>query len=191
MKWLAWGVAGLLGLVLVMVGVLWVLGRRGEAGRVQASIDVDRPPAEVWEWITEPKKEKAWVSWLVEVKADGPVQVGSHQVWVMEDRNNSNERVEIGSVATAVEPGHRLDVRLSAPGMFTGDAVYTLRDLGHGRTGLAVDSRYRYDMAFARLMEPLITPSAKKKFVEDLARLKTLAESAPPEGAAAQANETR
>lgn len=191
MKWLAWGVAGLLGLVLVMVGVLWVLGRRGDAGRVQASVDVDRPPAEVWAWITEPEKEKAWVSWLVEVKADGPARVGSHQVWVMEDRNNGNARVQIGSVATAVEPGRRLEVRLSAPGMFTGDAVYALEDLGNGQTRLAVDSRYRYDMAFARLMEPLITPSAKKKFLEDLSRLKTLAESAPPEGAAAQASGTR
>jgi uncharacterized protein YndB with AHSA1/START domain len=191
MKWLAWGVAGVVGLVVVMACVLWVLGRRADAGRVQASIDVDRPPAEVWAWITDPKKEKAWVSWLVEVREDGPAKVGSRQVWVMEDRNNGNERVEIASVATSVEPGRRLGVRLSAPGMFTGDAVYTLSDLGNGRTRLATDSRYRYDMAFARLMEPLITPSAKKKFVEDLARLKTLAEAAPPEGAAAQASGTR
>jgi uncharacterized protein YndB with AHSA1/START domain len=191
MKWLGWGVAGLLGLVLVMACVLWVLGRRDEAGRIQASIDIGRSPAEVWAWITEPKKEKAWVSWLVEVKGDGQTKAGSRQVWVMEDRNNNNQRMEIESVATAVEPGHRLDVRLSAPGMFSGDAVYTLTDLGNGRTRLSTDSRYRYDMAFARLMEPLITPSARKKFVEDLARLRTLAETSAPQGTSAQAGGTR
>jgi uncharacterized protein YndB with AHSA1/START domain len=191
MKWLAWAVGGLLGVVLLAVGVLFVLGRRADAGRIQTSVDVNRSPAEVWAWITEPEKEKAWVSWLVDVRREGPLQVGSRQTWVMEDRHNGSERMEIVAVSTAVEPGRRLSVQLLAPGVFTGDAVYTLADLGNGRTRLSNDSRYRYDMAFARLMEPLITPSAKKKFAEDLARLKTLAEAAPAAGVASQASGTR
>ncbi len=40
------------------------------------------------------------------------------------------------------------------------------------------DALYHYDMWFAnRLMEPLVTPSAEKKMVRDLAHLKTLVES--------------
>jgi hypothetical protein len=68
--------------------------------------------------------------------------------------------------------------------------VYTLTDLGNGRTRFSTDARYRNDMALARLMEPLITPSARKKFTGDLARLKTLAEAAPPESATSQATGT-
>jgi uncharacterized protein YndB with AHSA1/START domain len=191
MKWMAWAVGGLLGAVLLAMGVLFVLGRRADAGRIQTSVDVDRSPAEVWTWITEPEKEKAWVSWLVDVRREGQVQVGSRQTWVMEDRHNGNKRMEILAVSTAVEPGRLLSVQLSSPGVFTGDAVYTLTDLGNGRTRLSNDSRYRYAMAFARLLEPLITPSAKKKFAEDLARLKSLAEAAPPAGVASQAGGTR
>jgi uncharacterized protein YndB with AHSA1/START domain len=190
MKWLAWGVGGLLGVVFLACAVLWVLGRRDDAGRVLVSIDVARPPADVWAWVTEPEKEKAWVSWLVDVRRPGPLRVGSTETWVMEDRHNGNKPMEIRSVTTAIEPGHVLAVQLSSPGVFTGNAVYTLTDLGNGRTRLSCDSRYRYELAFARLLEPLITPSATKKFAEDFARLKTLAESAPA-GVASQASGIR
>ena len=39
---------------------------------------------------------------------------------------------------------------------------------------------YRYTMWMAKLMEPLITPSAQKKEDADLARLKTLVEAETP-----------
>jgi hypothetical protein len=51
--------------------------------------------------------------------------------------------------------------------------------------------RGNFEGAFARLMEPLITPSAKKEFAEDRARLKALAEVAPPEDIATKGTGTR
>jgi hypothetical protein len=36
--------------------------------------------------------------------------------------------------------------------------------------------RYRYAVWLARLMEPVITPSARKKMVTDVAKLKSLIE---------------
>ncbi len=191
MKWIAVAVLGLVGLFVVAAVVLLALGRRADAGRLVTSIEVNRPPAEVWLWITEPDKLKGWVTWLVEVRqlTDGPVRPGSRVEWVMQDANNGNRPMVITSETLAFEVGRRLELKLSAPGAFSGVATYALVDLGGGRTRLATDAHYRYDSAFARLMEPLITPAAAKKFDGDMARLKALAEAAPrAEHSAAEAH---
>ncbi len=191
MKWIGFVALGLVGLLVIVAVVLLALGRRADAGRLVAAIEVNRRPTEVWPWITEPDKLKGWVTWLVEVRplTDGPVHPGSRVEWVMQDANSGNRPMVITSETLAFEVGRRLELKLSSPGAFTGVATYALIDLGGGRTRLATDARYRYDSAFARLMEPLITPAAAKKFDGDLRRLKALAEAAPrAEHSAAEAH---
>jgi TolB-like protein len=85
------GALGLLGLIAVTLAALWVMGRRADAGRLQASIDIDRAPADVWPWITEGDKEKAWVTWLTEVKNEGP----SRQIWTLHNVNNGALRHDL------------------------------------------------------------------------------------------------
>ena len=43
--------------------------------------------------------------------------------------------------------------------------------------GVIVPGRFRYTVWLAQLMEPLITPSAERKMVADLAHLKSLIEA--------------
>lgn len=187
MKWLLIVLGVLVGLIALGVVILLILGQRKGGRHMEADIEINRPPAEVWTWITEPDKIKSWVSWTVEVRSvsGDPGAVGSRSIMKMDDKNNKGSRVDIATVVSAANPPHRLDLDLSVPGMFTGKSTYTLTDLGSGRTRLAISSDYDIQALYGRLLMPLIMPQARKKAVSDLAQLKSLAEAAPPPSTAA------
>ena len=179
MKWAIRVVLTLVGLLALSGAVLFAMGRRSNAGRVMASVEIQGPPATVWAWLTDGDKMKQWVGWVAEVRpVVSKVGVGAKEVWVMHDANNGGAVVEVTSTCTEYVPQSRMTVALSAPGSFAGDQSYTLADAGNGRTRLEVDGRYRYLMWLAQLMEPVITPSAEKKMAEDLSHLKSLIEAA-------------
>lgn len=186
MKWLLLAVAALVGLVVLAVLVLFLLGFRGDAGRVEHAVEIARPPAAVWPWVVEPERQKQWVGWLTEIheRESGPPAPGHRMTWVMIDPNMGNQRVEIHGEYAEVQPERLSVVKLDAPGMFTGTATYELTALGDGRSRLSYVSEYEMGSWFHRLLEPVVTPQARKKAVEDVERLKTLAEA---EGAAATA----
>jgi uncharacterized protein YndB with AHSA1/START domain len=178
MKWVKLGAAVVVGALALAVIVLLVLGRRESAGRLQGAIEIDRPPSEVFAWITQKDKLTRWVGWLVDVRENGPVGVGARRVWVMDDPN-MKQRIEIISDVEAYEPPRRLRVRTSMPGGFDGTATYTLVDLGQGRTRLEADSQFHFQHWLARLLKPLVARHARRKMHDDLARLKSLAEAEP------------
>ena len=171
----------LLGLLLFLglaVATLWLYGRRGDAGVVRASVTIDRPPHELWSWLTEAERLIAWVGWLEEVRelepgdADG---LGMRQVFVMNDPH-LKERVELESVIRTLRLHERVDLDLSARLGFEGSVRYALTEVGDRSTRLDYEGRFRFLRWFARLMEPFVTPQAQRKLDEDLVRLKALAE---------------
>ena len=174
MKWLIRIVGAFGGLLIIAVVILLALGARTDANRLQASVTIRRGPDAVWPYLYEPEKLKSWVTWLKKVESDreGPPAVGAHAVWVMEDMNNGGAIMRINSEVEAVEPNRRLAVKLSAAEGFDGTAVYSLTDLGGGATRLECDSRYTFHNAFAKLLSPLIFPSARKKMLGDMDRLR-------------------
>jgi uncharacterized protein YndB with AHSA1/START domain len=173
MKWVIRILGGLAGLLLLGVVVLFAMSHRATAGKMENSIELNAPPERVWAWVTEPDKLTQWVSWLVEVR--GPRQ---QCVWVMRDENNGGRLMEIHSTVVEDTPPHRFRARLSAAEGFDGDATYEISDLGSGRTRLDIQAAYTFSHWFARLMEPVIMPSAGKKMVGDLARRKSKVEGA-------------
>jgi uncharacterized protein YndB with AHSA1/START domain len=181
MKWLIRIVAGFAAVILTGVLVLRARGARADATRVQASVSIHATPGAVWPWLYEPEKLKSWVSWLKAVESDqeGPPAVGARAVWVMEDMNNRGAIMRINSNVEAVEPNRRLALKVSAAEGFDGNAVYTLTDLGGGVTRVECDSRYTFHNAFAKLLTPLIVPSARKKMLADLDRLRVELEKKP------------
>jgi len=166
------------GLIVIALVTLLVMSSRPDADRMAGSIDIAKPPQTVWAYVEEPDKLKSWISWVVEVRDETPGRrgVGSRYVLVMEDRNNGNMRVNIASEVVAYEECKKETLRLSVPGMFSGEGTYALQDLGNGQTRLTQESTYHFDNWFARLMAPLVMSEARKKMVEDLQRLKSLAE---------------
>jgi uncharacterized protein YndB with AHSA1/START domain len=187
MKWVLYILGALVALIALACLVLFVLGLRADSDRLQSSITIQRPPAEVWPWLYEGEKSKQWVSWLVEVKRDpGPPVPGSHFTWTMHDANNGNREMIIEATTLSVEPQRQLVLKVSTAGVFDGTSTYTLTDLG-GATRLDSDSHYTFDSGFARLMTPLIMPSARKKMNSDLAHLRELVEKQPVTAAAGAA----
>lgn len=177
MKYVLYALAGFGGLILVALVTLFLLSRRSSAGMAASSIEINSPPEEVWLWISEPQRLKEWVSWLVEVRQENAVSgVGAKETWVMDDPN-MKQKIEIQGEVTRFEPPRTLGIHIDAKMGFSGDVTYTLTDLGGGKTRLDTAGKYSYNHWFARLMEPVVTPQAKKKQRSDLETLKRKAES--------------
>lgn len=177
MKILLYLLAGIFALVVLAVITLFLMGLRRGAGTMATSIELEHPPDAVWPWLTEADKQKQWVSWLVEIRDANPevTGVGKKVTWIMDDPN-MKEKVEIQGELVAEEPGKLLSMRLSSPIGFEGVTTWRLTDLG-GRTRLDSEGKFRYGKLLFRLMEPMVTPQARKKQVKDFETLKRLVES--------------
>ena len=179
MRWIMYVVVALVAVVgLAIVALLISGGGRGE-GRFDTSIDIERPAPVVFAWVTEAPRLKRWVGWLVDIRELTPAVagVGARNVWVMEDRNNNNQRMDIETSVVEHEPNHLIAARLNVPNGFTGDVRYELESLGPTRTRLTYRAVFQYQQWLAKLLEPIISRSARQKLTEDLARLKQLAEA--------------
>jgi uncharacterized membrane protein len=178
MKWLLYLVAGVLGLLVISVIALLALSR-GES-RLSAAVDIATPAPVVFAHVREPEHVKSWLSWLVEIRqlTPGVHGVGAREIWVMEDRNNGNQRMEIHAEVVGYEENRRLASKVTAAEGFEGLVEFALEPVGEARTRLRYDAAYTFHHWLARLMEPLITRSAQQKLEEDLARLKQQAEAA-------------
>jgi uncharacterized protein YndB with AHSA1/START domain len=179
MKWILYLLAAVGGvIVLGLVTLLAMGGGRGES-ELEASVEIARPARVVFNWITEPTRVKSWVGWMVEIQSltPGAPAVGSREVWVMEDRNNGNQRMNIAAEITRLEPERLLETRLEAAEGFTGTVTYELQPIDGERTRLRYRGAYKFNHWLARLFEPVISRSAQQKLDEDLARLKQRAEA--------------
>jgi uncharacterized protein YndB with AHSA1/START domain len=177
-KWTKVVLLALAAIIVLPLVALLIAGVLPGSDRMVTSIVFHQKPETIWPWLFQPDKVKAWVSWLVEVRDQGTGEpaVGQSSVWVVEDRNNGNARMEVTGTVEAVEPNRRIAIRLSAPSGFHGTNVYTLTPLPDGTTRLESDSHYVFDSAFARFMSPLIYWQAKKKMLSDLAQLRACLE---------------
>ena len=183
MKWIMIVVGSLVGLLLLGGVVLFAMGMSPDANRMTSSIVIHQKPEVVWPWIYKADKVKQWVSWLVEIREEGNADgkgepyVGGKAVWVMEDRNNNNARMEITGTVKAVDPPRRIEIAMVAPEGFRGSTTYVLTPQPDGSTRFDSDSRFEFDNGFARFMTPVICWQAKKKMIDDLAHLRALVEA--------------
>jgi uncharacterized protein YndB with AHSA1/START domain len=181
MKWALRIGGAIIAVLLVGVAGLWIASNRRDAGRMRASVEIERAPEEIWPWITEPEQLTQWVGWLAEVKPDTttPAEgIGHRATWVMDDPRSKGKIMVPGTV-TLWEPPDQVGVHVEVPGSFKGDVLYTLTDLGNGRTRVEQDGRFTYESRLVSLMEPLLTPDAMRKMFDDMKRLKEKVEAVP------------
>lgn len=179
MKWLWYAALAVAGLLVLAVGVLLAIGGGRGRGEFETSVDIARPAPVVFTWITEPERVKSWVGWLVDIRelTPGKTGVGTREIWVMEDRNNNNQRMDIETEVTRHEPDRLLEARLNVPAAFTGTVTYELQPLDANRTRLVYRGSFQYEHWLAKLLEPVISRSAAQKLEEDLERLRQKAEA--------------
>jgi uncharacterized membrane protein len=178
-KWLRYLLAGVAGVVLlVLIFLVAVGGGRGEARHVR-SVQIARPVNVVFSWMTEPARMRSWLGSIVEIRplTPPPMAAGSRQIWVMEDRDNGNQRMEMEIAVTRFEPNQLFEAQLSVPGRFTGTVIYELQPIDAHRTHLTYRATYHYEHWLAKLFEPIVSRSAQQKLEQDLARLKQQAEA--------------
>lgn len=138
------------------------------------SVEIDRPPADVFPWLYDAGRRLRWMQMLVQAEQvdDGQVGLGTRFKDAFEERGH---RFDLDTEIVEWEPGSRLATRIHSSG-FDSTARQTLDDLG-GRTRLTTRIETEYTSRMARLMAGVVTSHAQKQLERDMALLKELVEA--------------
>jgi len=181
MKWLARILLALVALLLLGVLGLFLAGKREGAGFHQATVEIARPPEQVWRYLTEPALNQKWRSGILEVTplTEGGLRVGARERVLVSV--GEGETMVVEDEITRVEAPHRLELTLkSGPGSdvsFVEQVAYTLEEQGGG-TKLTFTGRSEFS-GVAALFEPIITPAALANLEKELQALKATVEAEP------------
>jgi len=152
--------------------------------RVDERITIDRPPEEVFAFVTTPENDYLWVGTAVERRREpeGPIGVGSkiHAV----DRF-LGRRIESTLEITEHEPSSRSTIRLRGP--ISAEGTYEVAALG-GRTSFRWTLEAEPGLGglyLGRITDPLVTFMFRRRVRFDLRNLKEVLETragpaAPP-----------
>ena len=139
--------------------------------RIEFSIDVDRPPADVFAYLTDAESLPQWQSSAVEAHWEGERTRGAH---VKEVRKFLGRRMESQLEVTDYEPDRLFSLRvLSGPVPFSVRHTLEPRNggthltfVGEGEPG-----------GFFKLAEPIVARTAERQFKSDFETLKDLLEA--------------
>jgi carbon monoxide dehydrogenase subunit G len=150
--------------------------------RAEHTVVVERPPQEVFRFLTDLANVPAWQSGAVEVRApEGPLAVGTTYVEVLKFLG---KRFEATLEVTEFEPARRFAVRTRS-GPIPFEVRHTLEPAdGGGSTRIDVELEGDPDGLF-RLAESLVMRNAKRQIEGDFATLKNMVEAGGGSGAVA------
>jgi uncharacterized protein YndB with AHSA1/START domain len=139
--------------------------------RVEHSLVIERPPAEVFSYSTDPAKLPDWQSTALEARSDGPMQKGAH---LTEVRKFLGRRMESKVEVTAYEPDRRFALKvLSGPVPFTVEQTLEPTD-GGTRVHLVLEGE---PGGFFKLAEPLVERAVRRQMQADFDQLKDILEA--------------
>jgi uncharacterized membrane protein len=133
------------------------------------TVEIARPPAEVFPWLLEADKVPRWTGHLERYERldDGPIRPGSRMRQVLEV---SGRRIDVELDVTAYEPPSGAQTRFSTNGIEVVSS-YALEAAGAG-TRLTQSIEAKPSGLSARMLVPLVQPRLEQKLTEDLERLK-------------------
>jgi uncharacterized protein YndB with AHSA1/START domain len=133
------------------------------------SVEISRPPAEVFPWLLEADKVPRWTGHLetYERVDDGAFGRGSRLRQVLDV---SGRRIDVVLEITRYEPPHGAATRFSSNGI---DLVseYALEATGAG-TRLTQSIEAKPTSLTARMLVPVVQPRLEEKLTQDLERLR-------------------
>jgi uncharacterized protein YndB with AHSA1/START domain len=139
--------------------------------RVEVTVEVERPPHEVFALLTDLERLPEWQTSAVESRANGPLAEG---VRIEERRRMLGREVEAELEVTTFEPPHRLTLKtLRGPVRFTVDH----RLVANGDSTLVHVVAEGKPGRFMKLAEPVLARTAQHELRRDFERMKELAES--------------
>ena len=142
--------------------------------RIEFTVEVKRPPSDVFAYLTDVANLPEWQSSAIEASADGPMAVGTR---ISEVRKFLGRRMESTVEVTEYEPDAKFSLKtVSGPVPF--EVSHTLRgeDGGTNLTFVGVGE----PGGFFKLAEPLVAKQAERQFKGDFETLKDLLEARQP-----------
>jgi uncharacterized membrane protein len=154
--------------------------------RAEHTVVVERPPDEVFRFLTDLSNVPDWQSGAVEVRAPASVDVGATYVEVLKFLG---KRIEATLEVTEFEPGRRFSVRaVSGPMPF--QVRHRLEPQNGGAaTRIHVELEGEPGGVF-RLAEPLVMRNAQRQIEGDFATLKRMVEAGGGSGAVTDTSPT-
>ncbi len=143
---------------------------------VSVAIAIDRPPATVMAFASDPMNDPAWIGGIrsVEILSPGPVGAGTI---VKRVASFLGRKIDYTTEITDLEPGVRLTMT-SLAGPFPLAVTYGFEP---ATAGTRMTIRNTGDpKGLFRLTEPLLKAAIRRNVRRDLAALKSLLETADP-----------
>ena len=191
MKWIVRIGVITVGIPSLAIGLLMLARFRPGRGHIHAEIEINRPAAQVFRWISREDLIRQWVGGLSEITpilAAAAGRENGRRFRMIEFDKEENARIEMEMTITEYVPGEKLGVQIRSVGDpgegFFENAEYRLSP-APGGTDLTFEIQTDYYGRLPRAFEPMITRAARKKVQRDLLRLKKLLEAEPAEPAAA------
>jgi len=182
MKWVWRILGGIAGVAVVCVAGMWLWGLRPGHGENLVTVEIDRPAANVWRYVTTDELTNKWVSGLEEIRHTTPgVSGAGEKLYMVESYEGERFPMEM-TVERYTAPGELTFTLVSIgdpSNSFTEKGGYLLEE-HDGRTRLTLTAHTEYHGFLPRLFEPIITRQAQAKLAGDVARLKALVEAKPP-----------
>ncbi len=136
--------------------------------RIDLTLEIARPPAEVFAALTDLDRIPEWQESAVESRCDGPLAEGAR---IHERRRAMGRELESELEVTSFEPGRRLTLKaVSGPVRFTVDHELVEQDAG-GSTFLHVIVEGQSG-SFMKLAGPMLKRRAEGELRGDFERLK-------------------
>jgi uncharacterized protein YndB with AHSA1/START domain len=148
--------------------------------RVEEEIVIDRPPEQVFAFVTAPENDRLWSSTAVSrnVESDRPVEVGTR---INAVDNFLGRRIESTFEVTEHEPNRRSTIRFVS-GPIRAVGTYTLEPTNGG-------TRFHWvleappglgGLYLGRVTDPLVTWIFRRRLRRDLRQLKAVLETESP-----------
>lgn len=137
---------------------------------MEHTVRIDRPPAEVFSYLTDVEKLPEWQSSAVEACAEGEMGVGTQ---IREIRNFLGRRAESTLEVIEYEPGRKFSLRV-----LTGPLPFEVRhELSPENGGTRLDWVAEADTSrFPKLAVRMMAGTAERQFKADLEQLKRVLE---------------
>ena len=134
------------------------------------SVEIPRPPAEVFPWLLEEDKVPRWTGHLERYERldGGPLGRGSKLRQVLDV---SGRTIDVTLEVTAYEPPSGAQTRFSTNGIEVVSS-YALEAAGAG-TRLTQSIEAKPSGLTARMLVPVVQPRLEQKLTEDLERLRS------------------
>ena len=142
--------------------------------RSEESVEIDRPPEEVFAYVANPENLPEWSNLVLEVRKDAEDQPQEGDRFSVIAKF-LGRRFETPFQVSAHEPPRRHSDR-STGGPFEQEYIYTFEQTGEGKTRLTHVAEAEPG-GFFKLVGPLLERAGSRQFNADLQSLKDLLES--------------